>query len=132
MYIQNNTFYFIKNLQESSVDASTFYINVIGELQDITQSVGFIAKITHKHVHNNHQSLKKNQSKELKDIQIKLSDICRKVSDLFNVCAFKEIPALNEEISILLKEIYPYIYLSLIFIIISFLLHLGIFLLIIE
>jgi len=103
--LQNNTFYFIKNLQESSVDASTFYINVIGELQDITQSVGFIAKITHKHVHNNHQSLKKNQSKELKDIQIKLSDICRKVSDLFNACAFKEIPALNEEISVLLKEV---------------------------
>ncbi len=103
--LQNNTFYFIKNLQESSIDASTFYINVIGELQDITQSVGFIAKITHKHVHNTHQSLKKNQAKELKEIQLKLADICKKVSALFDAAAFKEIPALNDEISILLKEV---------------------------
>jgi phosphate/sulfate permease len=103
--LQNNTFYFIKNLQESSIDASTFYINVIGELQDITQSVGFISKITHKHVNNNHQSLKKNQAKELKAIQIQIADICKKVSELFDSGAYKDIPALNNEISILLKEV---------------------------
>ena len=103
--LQNNTFYFIKNLQEASVNSSTFYINVIGELQDITQSVGFVAKITHKHVHNNHQSLKKNQAKELKDIQLKFAVICKKVSVLFDTGAFKEIPVLNEEISKLLKEV---------------------------
>ena len=36
-------------------------------------------------------------------------------------------PIIHPIINILLKEIYPYIFLSLIFIIISFLLHLGIF-----
>jgi phosphate/sulfate permease len=103
--LQNNTFYFIKNLQESSVHSSTFYINVIGELQDITQSVGFIAKITHKHVNNNHQSLKKGQAKELKDIQLKVDAICKKVNVLFNASAFKDIPGLNNEISKLLQEV---------------------------
>ena len=41
-------------------------------------------------------------------------------------------PILKPLISILLKEIKPYIYLSVIFVFISFLLHLGIFLLILR
>jgi len=41
-------------------------------------------------------------------------------------------PIIHPIVSILLKEIYPYIYLSLIFVIISFLLHLGIFILLIR
>lgn len=41
-------------------------------------------------------------------------------------------PVIQPIISILLKEINPYIYLSLVFIIISFLLHLGIFILLLR
>lgn len=41
-------------------------------------------------------------------------------------------PIIQPIISILLKEIYPYIYLSLIFIIINFFLHLGIFIILIR
>ena len=41
-------------------------------------------------------------------------------------------PIIHPIVSILLKEIYPYIYLSLIFVIISFLLHLGIFILLLR
>lgn len=41
-------------------------------------------------------------------------------------------PIIQPIISILLKEINPYIYLSLVFIIISFLLHLGIFILLLR
>jgi len=41
-------------------------------------------------------------------------------------------PIIQPIISILLKEINPYIYLSLIFVLISFLLHLGIFILLLR
>ena len=41
-------------------------------------------------------------------------------------------PIIQPIVSILLKEINPYIYLSLIFVIISFLLHLGIFILLLR
>ena len=41
-------------------------------------------------------------------------------------------PIIQPIIGILLKEINPYIYLSLIFVVISFLLHLGIFLLLLR
>ena len=43
--ISNNIFYFIKNLDASSVSASKFYIDVIGDLQDVAQSVSFISKV---------------------------------------------------------------------------------------
>ena len=41
-------------------------------------------------------------------------------------------PIIQPIVSILLKEINPYIYLSLVFVIISFLFHLGIFILLIR
>ena len=41
-------------------------------------------------------------------------------------------PILQPLINLLLKEIYPYIYISLVFVFISFLLHLGIFILLIR
>jgi len=41
-------------------------------------------------------------------------------------------PVIQPIVSILLKEINPYIYLSLIFVLISFLLHLGIFILLLR
>ncbi len=41
-------------------------------------------------------------------------------------------PVIQPIVSILLKEINPYIYLSLVFVIISFLLHLGIFILLLR
>ena len=41
-------------------------------------------------------------------------------------------PILQPIVTILLKEINPYIYLSLIFVLISFLLHLGIFILLLR
>lgn len=41
-------------------------------------------------------------------------------------------PIFEPIISLIFKEIYPYIYLSLIFVFISFLLHLGIFILLVR
>ena len=46
--------------------ASNFYITVLGYLTDITQSLDYIGKVSHKHINNNHKKLKYNQIKELK------------------------------------------------------------------
>ena len=56
--LRDNLFYFIKNLDDTSIEASNFYINILGYLTDIAQSLEYIAKITHKHVNNNHKKLK--------------------------------------------------------------------------
>ena len=58
--LRDNIFYFIKNLDESSVGASNFYIQILGYLQDMTQSLEYITKVNHKHVNNNHKKLKWN------------------------------------------------------------------------
>jgi Na+/phosphate symporter len=103
--LQNNIFYFIKNLDESSVSASTFYINVIGDLQDIAQSVSFISKASHKHVQNNHKSLKKNQAKELLNLSSKLGDLLSKIRIIFDNRTFNKIPLLMNEKQSLLEEV---------------------------
>ena len=41
--LRDNIFYFIKNLDESSVGASNFYINILGYLQDMAQSLEYIS-----------------------------------------------------------------------------------------
>lgn len=106
--LQNDIFYFIKNLDESSVSASKLYMDVIGDLQDIAQSVGFISKISHKHINNNHKALKKNQSKELKNIDIDLNALFDKTSTVFKTRSFDELDALVSEKQALLENVIDY------------------------
>ena len=61
-------FYFIKNLDETSVRGSNFYIIILGYLQDVGQSLDFLSKTSYKHINNNHKALRFNQIKDLQDI----------------------------------------------------------------
>jgi hypothetical protein len=56
---------------------------------------------------------------------LKKEEIKDNIKDFLN-------PIIKPLVSILLKEINPYIYLSLIFVVISFILHLGIFILLLR
>ncbi|SDM15191.1 inorganic phosphate transporter [Kriegella aquimaris] len=89
--LRDNIFYFIKNLDESSVGASNFYINILSSLQDMSQSLEYIGKVSHKHVHNNHKKLKYNQIKELKEIDLKLEEILEKTRKAFDERSFEQI-----------------------------------------
>ena len=106
--LQNNIFYFIKNLDESSVSASTFYIDVIGDLQDIAQSVGFISQVSHKHINNNHKGLKKSQAKELQEIDVKLNRLFGKIRDIFDSRSFNKIVTVIDEKQELLNTVSSY------------------------
>tara|TARA_R110001632_G_scaffold12153_7_gene42667 strand:- start:3691 stop:5946 length:2256 start_codon:yes stop_codon:yes gene_type:complete len=70
--LRSNIFYFIKNLEETSVLGSNFYIQILGYLEDITQSLEYIAKASYKHVNNNHKPLRFNQIRDLQEIDQKL------------------------------------------------------------
>ena len=89
--LRDNLFYFIKNLDETGVRASNFYINILGYLTDITQSLDYIAKICHKHVNNNHNKLKYNQIKELKQIDQQLEALFNSTKEAFENRSFEEI-----------------------------------------
>jgi len=89
--LRNSIFYFIKNLDESSVSASNFYINILGSLQDMAQSLEYIGKVSHKHVHNRHKKLKYNQVKELIEIDEKLEEMLNQSQEAFEQGNFEKI-----------------------------------------
>jgi phosphate/sulfate permease len=89
--LRDNIFYFIKNLDESSVGASNFYIHILGYLQDMTQSLEYISKVSHKHVSNNHKKLKFNQIKELKEVDARFETFFNNTKNAFDSRSFEEI-----------------------------------------
>lgn len=100
--LRENIFYFIRNLDESSLEASNFYINILGYLQDMTQSLEYISRSSYKHINNNHKKLKYSQFKELKEIDNKLEVLFNDAQKAFNSDSFEEIgKILNTE-----KEVY--------------------------
>jgi phosphate/sulfate permease len=95
--LRDNIFYFIKNLDESSIDASGFYINILGYLQDMSQSLDYISKVSHKHINNNHKKLKFSQIKELKAIDDKLEVLFADLVSAFKSGSFEEIGNIIDE-----------------------------------
>jgi hypothetical protein len=89
--LRDHLFYFIKNLDDTSVEASNFYINILSYLTDITQSLEYITKISHKHVNNNHKKLKFNQVKELMEINDELESLFGRTKKAFDNGSFEEI-----------------------------------------
>lgn len=89
--LRDSIFYFIKNLDETSLRASSFYINILGYLQDMTQSLEYISKVSHKHINNNHKKLKFSQIKELKDIDNALEILFNETKAAFDSHSFEQI-----------------------------------------
>ena len=89
--LRDNIFYFIKNLDDSSVGASNFYIHILGYLQDMTQSLEYISKVSHKHINNNHKKLKFSQIKELKEVDERFEIFFTNTQKAFESRSFEEI-----------------------------------------
>jgi phosphate/sulfate permease len=89
--LNDNIFYFIKNLEEPSANASTFYLNIVGYLQDMAQSLEYISKISYKHINNNHKKLKFSQIKELKEIDERFELFFNNTRHAFETNSFEEI-----------------------------------------
>jgi len=66
--LRENIFYFIKNLEESSLSASNFYIVILSLIQDITDDLEYIVKKSYKHVNNDHSKLKLSQVRDLQNV----------------------------------------------------------------
>jgi phosphate/sulfate permease len=104
--LQNDIFYFIKDLDDSYLGASKFYIDVIGSLQDVAQSSSLIAKVSHKHVNNHHKELKKRQTEELLEINDKLLVLFSRISEVFDSRTFdKIVPDIIDSKRALLEEV---------------------------
>ncbi|MBT8254893.1 MAG: inorganic phosphate transporter [Flavobacteriaceae bacterium] len=89
--LRDNIFFFIKNLDESSIGASNFYINILGYLQDMTQSLEYISKVSHKHINNKHKKLKLSQIRELKEIDDNIESLFKETKEAFDSRSFEKI-----------------------------------------
>ena len=104
--LRNDLFYFIKNLDESTIKgASNFYINVLSLLQDVAQSLEYISKVTFKHINNNHKALTFNQIRELKEISLQLETLFERTKFAFSKNNFKEISNILDSKQQLLESI---------------------------
>ncbi|MDB9858099.1 inorganic phosphate transporter [Flavobacteriaceae bacterium] len=89
--LRDNIFYLIKNLDETSVRGSSFYITILAYLTDMTQSLDFISKKSYKHINNNHKKLKFNQIKDLQEIDDSLNGLLVEIEEVFNSRKFERI-----------------------------------------
>ena len=103
--LKDGVFYFIKSLDETSVQASRFYIMVLGYLQDVAQSISYISRASYKHVNNNHKNLKKGQLKDLKHIDEEFSALLLKVSDVFEQRTFESLSEILVEKQTLFENV---------------------------
>jgi phosphate/sulfate permease len=89
--LKTNVYYFIKNLDETSVEASMFYIMILGYLQDMIQSLVLISQNSYNHIDNNHKQLKFNQIRDLKKVDNELMALFDKIEVVFSDNTFDDI-----------------------------------------
>ncbi len=95
--LKDNVFYFIKSLEDNSVEASKFYILFLDYLQDMVQSIGLIAQSSYKHVNNNHKNLKFNQIRDLKSVDRDMQVLFDDIIETFDSHSFENINRILEE-----------------------------------
>lgn len=103
--LKSNVFYFIKSLDDNSVEASKFYILILGYLQDMVQSIDFITVNSYAHVNNNHKQLKFNQIRDLKTIDGQLQHLLQLLEQSFKSEDFYKIDLILNDKQVLLDMV---------------------------
>ena len=95
--IGDDVFYFIKNLDEASTEiTSKFHMNVLEELEKISDSISSLSSLTHKHINNNHRGLTFNQIRELKELEDELDEFFTRIVKTFKTKNYTEISEIFE------------------------------------
>ena len=95
--IGDDVFYFVKNLDEASTEiTSKFHMNVLEELENITDSISSLSSLTHKHINNNHRGLTFNQIRELKELEGELDEFFTRIVKTFKTKNYTEISEIFE------------------------------------
>ncbi len=89
--LKTNVYYFIKNLDESSLEVSKFYVLILRHLQDMSQSLNFITQQSYSHINNNHKQLRFNQIRDLKSIDKEIKEYLDKIVITFETKKFDQI-----------------------------------------
>lgn len=107
--LKSDVFYFVKSLNENSVNASKFYIEALEAVQNVVQSVEYISKISFEHVNNNHKKLKKEQIENLEYIQDELTSIFDQMLMFFESNDFGNLPNIIDTKQNLLSKVAKFV-----------------------
>jgi phosphate/sulfate permease len=106
--LDNQLFYFIRNLEESSLAASNFYIELLQYLHDLSEDLSFLTRISYNHLNNNHRKLKLAQIKELMFIENNLKSTFKEAREAFkhqqNISEFLDVLAKKDKIFKLIDD----------------------------
>ena len=93
--LDNRLFYFIRNLEDSSIAASNFYIELLQYLHDLSEDLSYLSKISYNHLNNNHRKLKLAQIRELMFIETNLKNTFKEAREAFqqkqNIKEFQDV-----------------------------------------
>jgi phosphate/sulfate permease len=103
--LKSNVYYFIKNLDETSVEASKFYIMILGYLQDMIQSLAFITQNSYSHINNNHKQLKFNQIRDLKSVDTDIQKLFDSIETIFEHKNFDKLDEILHEKETILNNV---------------------------
>ena len=103
--LKSNVYYFIKNLDETSVEASKFYVMILGYLQDMIQSLEFITQNSYSHINNNHKQLKFNQIRDLKSVDADMKLMFDKIEVIFDNKSFDKLDDVLVDKNQILKSV---------------------------
>lgn len=103
--LRENVFYFIKNLEESSLSASNFYIVILSLMQDITDDLSYIVKKSYKHVNNDHSKLKLSQVRDLQNVNELTNSIFEEAMEAYSINSVAKINLVLENRETILKQL---------------------------
>jgi phosphate/sulfate permease len=103
--LRENIFYFIKNLEESSLSASNFYIVILSLIQDITDDLEYIVKKSCKHVNNDHSKLKLSQVRDLQSVYELTEAVFHEAMEAYNNNSEAKINLVLENRKDILKQL---------------------------
>jgi hypothetical protein len=95
--LKGNVFYYIKSLENETVEASKFYLHTLDHLQDMVRCMSFMINSSSDYVNNNHRNLKFNQIRDLKRISKNLDTFFIQLHEVFTKNEFDEIKDLLDQ-----------------------------------
>ncbi len=95
--LRENIFFSIKNIEDASVGASRVYILILEDLQQMARSIDRISEKAYGHVNDHHKSLRFNQIKELRELDLQIQALFAVIKVTFDKKSFEDISAIYEE-----------------------------------
>ncbi|SMO85963.1 Phosphate transporter family protein [Saccharicrinis carchari] len=96
---KDNIYKTVKKLQESDIDSSLHYVQVIDYLRESAHSLTYIAKPLYNHLDNNHSPFTADQFKEISVLQGEVQVIINKVVRMINKGSYHNLESLQENLA---------------------------------